>query len=45
MCYVPVQNWAVGEGVSVLSGCTRQGSWGGGKCVKWLYNTGQLGRG
>ena len=24
-----VHDWAVGEGVSVLSGCTRQGSWGG----------------
>ena len=40
-----VQYRAVGEGVSVLSGCTRLGSWGGGKCVTYLYKTGQLGRG
>ena len=32
MCQVDVLDRAVGEGVSVLSGCTRQGSWGGGKC-------------
>ena len=37
-----VQDWAVGEGVSVLRTYTKLGSWGGGKCVTYLYKTGQL---
>ena len=40
-----VHDWAVGEGVSVLSGCTRQGSWGGVSVLSGCTRQGSWGGG